>query len=259
MYHQWLAVGFNTVRFGAFTEIVHAFSVFMTLLTMLLVSLLTYFLLPRGTIVVPETDEAEEMHLFYLNVKSFFTGIALTSGSCFVLMLIFELTLRCVQSQERKPGNAYYTLIKESKVLCGMLNKYKEFFDRPDHASDNLEIEELFLQEKLLMDSPSIVQRMKLNTVGSITSTGINKTKYVKDLLHYLVRDMTEDEMIELKIKGVITDNEPQSIDSWYEERQGARFHLKTHPALDPSQKEVVIGKLQGINNYRSHLSSCLV
>lgn len=189
-------MGFNTQRFGAFTEIVHVLSVFTALLMLLLVSLLTYLLLPRATIILDNVEDEGDNMLFNLNAGSFFLGTVIASGSCFILILILELTLRSIKSWERRPGKAYYSIRNDSKIVRGMLRYFKFPSKELVNKLDDPEVYSLFLKEDLLNDNPNIVQVFNKNSVGcSKSGTGAH-TRYIRKFIDYLRSGMSEDMLI---------------------------------------------------------------
>ena len=67
LYHQWTAMGLNTVRFGAFSELSHVMLVFTSLVGLLAASLTTYIILPRAT-------GPNNVDVFTLNMQSLLIG-----------------------------------------------------------------------------------------------------------------------------------------------------------------------------------------
>lgn len=105
----------NTVRIGAFSEIAHVLCVFMALFTLMILSQIFYIILPRGEFI-PSPDDGQDKDdevdpgMFNINIQSLVFASAITSVSCFALILGLEILLRSVKSLQLDPGNAYYNV-----------------------------------------------------------------------------------------------------------------------------------------------------
>ncbi|KAH3825759.1 hypothetical protein DPMN_127640, partial [Dreissena polymorpha] len=122
-YHQWTAMFSNTVRLGAFTEIVHVFMVFVALFSLLLATLMYYITLPRGNVKVIDIytleitletlDNIEDLldtEQFDLKIESLIRASCYSACYCSLGLLVLELILRSVRSWESTPGPGYHSI-----------------------------------------------------------------------------------------------------------------------------------------------------
>ncbi|XP_053372878.1 uncharacterized protein LOC123561647 [Mercenaria mercenaria] len=190
LYHQWLAMYGNAIRLGAFAEVVHVMSVFMSLFTLLVLSQMCYIFLPRGdhtlpTKATPKTadneDEVDDSGPFDINFMSLFIGTAFTTVCCCILDLGLEILIRSVKSREKRPGKAYF-------ATCG--SEVKDFSGKNKLYSSDVEHTTFFACPLFLKQI-----KMKQNVVKDETvRKNVKHTKeikhevafYLKQLVHFL-------------------------------------------------------------------------
>ncbi|XP_060589961.1 uncharacterized protein LOC132745156 [Ruditapes philippinarum] len=138
LYHQWLAMYGNTIRVGAFTEVVHVMSVFMSLFALLVLSQMCYIYLPRGDHTLPtvsSSSDSEEVDSGPFDIKliSLLIGTVLSTVCCFFLTFVIEILIRSVKSREKNPGKAYYKICEDN--IINFKRKYALCLDNVEHVT----------------------------------------------------------------------------------------------------------------------------
>ena len=120
VYHQWLSNISNSVRFGAFSDVVHVLLLFTSILTLLFLSLILYISLPRSETADDET--------FELNYLSLVIGSTIDAFACFSICFSLEMIIRNVRSRENNLTYAYFSLKEKKKdrllQYCQFENTY---------------------------------------------------------------------------------------------------------------------------------------
>ena len=101
VYHQWLSNVSNSVRFGAFSDVVQVLFLFTSILTLLIFSLILY-------IVFPRTDA--DTDTFDLNFSSFAISSSIVAFYVTCMCFALEMVFRNVRSREQNLNFAYFSL-----------------------------------------------------------------------------------------------------------------------------------------------------
>lgn len=179
----------NTVRVGAFTEIVHVMSVFVSIFTLLILSQMCYIYLPRVDVTVPPTsaslfDPQEEQDTsgpFDINLMSLLIATAFSTVCCCLFTLGLEILTRSVKSRQKSPGNAYYSICE---------NEIRKVFRKDAVSFDHEEHKIYFIRPLFLRFKNTGLFRDEIDRYMEKPMKERNHTEevalYIKQLLHCL-------------------------------------------------------------------------